>query len=415
MTDSIAATVPVEIWRRIFEHALDHPKLHYSCDPKDLYKFMTNYSDRGDDTETIFRSLRAVCRSWKVLAEEFVHREALLRIRSPTSTCLHLSRASRLQCHWFSKLPPGSFRRWLSEATPKLTILDMTVRVDGESENVLIDTLSAAASLPNIRSLRLRWPSMPKLPYPPSLLSQISIGFKNLVSLEFGVLTWSHEPIVLPKLEILIMELWLGYQSGGGDDFTHWSLPALRMLGVRAGCRWHQELKLDIFRPIAAKVEALSIIYLDASKMRGHTGMTLFENFPALRILFIRDAPLIIKDPVPISHPLMEVHLSTSDAINSIALLASTRLDYGGFDRKVLLIADSVTWKDLTSKFSNVQVMQQLIERHLPLNLVVVDKHCRNFEEPTREEGEIQLQPPSINSNTFLKRVMSTFRLSGSP
>ena len=92
MANSFTATAPVEIWRRIFEHALDHPKLHYSCDPKDLYEFMNNYSGYKDDTEFIYQSLRAVCRSWKALAEEFIHREALLRIRSPTSTCLHLSR-----------------------------------------------------------------------------------------------------------------------------------------------------------------------------------------------------------------------------------------------------------------------------------------------------------------------------------
>ena len=380
MANNSIATAPVEIWRRIFEHAFDHPKLHYSCDPKYLYGFISNYSGHGDDCETVYRSLRAVCRSWKTLSEEFIHREALLRIRSLTSTCLHLSRASRLQCHWYSKLPPGSFRHWLSEATPKLTILDITFHDCVEMEKLLQDTLSAASSLPSIRSLRLRWGGR----NPPSLSNQISMGFTNLVSLEIGMLTWPLQPLILPKLEILIMEIWEGYSAEGVLDSARWSLPALRMLGVH---HHSDEFKLGIFRPIATKVEALSIIYSGSSYGRNYRppGMVLFENFPTLRLLFIRDAPFIVNDPVPIEHPLTEIHLSNSGATDPVSLLELTRFEHGGFDHEVRLKFDSATWEDLRAKFSSEHGPQLLVDRHRSLNLVVADKLGRSFEEYTRE------------------------------
>lgn len=374
-------TAPVEIWRRIFEHALDHPKLHYSCAPEDLYQFINNYSSLGDDSETVYRSLRAVCRSWKALAEEFIHREALLRIRSSTSTCLHLSRASRLQCHWYSKLPPGSFHHWLSEATPKLTILDITIMVNGESEKLLLDALSATSSLSSIRSLRLRWQGRNQ----PSLSSHISISFTTLVSLELGNLSWPLEPLVLPKLEILIAEIW----QVPGVDLTCWSLPALRMLGVRAG-HHGQGFNYGILRPITTKVEALAIINIERNYAIAQSlkqiNMNLFENFPALRILFTRDVPFIVKDPIPIDHPLAEVHLSNSYAINPVSLLELTSSDHGSFDHTIRFIADSVTWKDIRTKFSDDNELQRLVHRHLFLNLELVDKHGRSFKEFTREE-----------------------------
>ena len=384
MTNSVTAAAPVEIWRRIFEHVLDHPKLHYSCDPKDLYKFMDNYSNHGDDSETVYRSLRAVCRSWKVLAEEFIHREALLRIRSSTSTCLHLSRASRLQCHWYSKLPPGSFQHLLSEATPKLTVLDITIMVDGESENLLLEALSAASSLRSICSLRLRW----RGGNPPSLSNRLSVGFTGLVSLELGILSWPLKPLVLPKLEILVMEIWQVPQAEQVQDLTCWSLPSLRMLGVRAG-HHGQGFKLGVFRPIATKVEALSIVNIEAQYIRLHsltqTSMSLFENFPALRTLFIRDAPFIVEDPIPIDHPLAEVHLSNSCTTDSVSLLKSTCLDHGRLDHPVRFITDSVTWKDIRTKFSDDYELQWLVDRHRCLNLVLVDKLGRSFKEFMRE------------------------------
>jgi len=382
---TITATAPVEIWRRIFEHALDHPKLNYSCDPKDLYVFMDNYSSHRDDTEAVYQSLRAVCRSWKALAEEFIHREALLRIRSSASMCLHLSRASRLQCHWYSKLPPGSFRHWLSEATPKLTVLDITILVDGELEEILLEALSAASSLSSIRSLRLRWRGR----NPHSLSSQISIGFINLVSLELGVISWPIKPLVLPKLEILIMEMWQGLQDEELLDLTRWSLPALRMLAVRAG-HHGQGFKLGIFRPIATKVEALSIIYLEASYSRipmpRQTGMSLFENFPALQILFIRDMPFIVNDPVPIDHPLAEVHLFSSDSSDPVSLLQSTRIDHGSFDHIVRFKVASVAWRDIRARLSNDRGPRLLVDRHRSFNLELTDKLGCSFEEFTREE-----------------------------
>jgi len=402
MLNKGAATAPVEIWRRIFEHAFDHPKLHYSCDPKDLYEFMSNYSSHGDDSETIFRSLRAVCRSWKALAEEFIHREALLRIRSLTSTCLHLSRASRLQCHWYSKLPPGSFSVWLREATPKLTVLDVTFLVDGEPETTLLGTLSDASSLTSIRSLRLRWRGRNS----PSLSGQISMGFTNLVSLELGVVTWPFEPLSLPTLEILIMEIWQGHMIEGEPDFTRWSLPALRMLGARAG-HSGQEFKLGVFRPIATNVEALSIIYPESSytenHMRKQTGMTLFENFPTLRFLFIRDAPFIVNDPVPIGHPLTEVHISNSNATDPVSLLGLTHIDHGSFGHKVRLMVDSATWKDIRAKFSSDQGPQLLVDHHQSLNLALVDKLGRSFEEYRRDK-DIGLEFTLIN--TLLRRIV---------
>ena len=381
MANSPIATAPVEIWRRIFEHAFDHPKLHYSCDPKYLNAFINNYSGHGDDCETVYRSVRAVCRSWKTLAEELIHREALLRIRSLTSTCLHLSRASRLQCHWYSKLPLGSFRHWLSEATPKLAILDITFHDGVEPEKLLQDTLSAASSLPSIRSLRLRWRGR-NLPY---LSSQISMGFTNLVSLEIGILTWPLQPLILPTLEILIMEIWEGYSLEGAPDLASWSLPTLRMLGVH---HHSYEFQLGVFRPIATRVEALSIIYSGSRYARIYMwkppGMALFENFPTLRLLFIRDAPLIVNDPVPIDHPFTEIHLSNSGATDAVALLESTRFDHGGFDREVQFMVDSATWGDLRAKFSSDQGTQLLVDRHRSLNLVVVDKLGRSFEKYTR-------------------------------
>jgi len=400
------ATTPVEVWRRIFEHVFDHPKLHYSCDPKDLCEFMSNYSGHEDDSQAVYRSLRTVCRSWKALAEEFIHREALLRIRSLTSTCLHLSCASRLQCHWYSELPPGSFRRWLSEATPKLNVIDITFLVNGELEEMLLDTLSAASSLPSIRSLRLRWRGR----NPPSLPTQISMGFVNLVSLEIGMLAWPLEPLILPKLEILIMEIWEGHLVEGVPDLTRWYLPTLRMLGVYAG-HPRNGFKLGVFRPIATKVEALSIIYSWSSyandHMRKQIGMSLFENFPTLRLLFIRDAPFIVNDPVPIGHPLTEVHLSSSDSTDPVTQLESTCFDHGSFDHKVRLIADSVTWKDIRAKFSNDQEPKWLVDRHRSLNLVVVDKLGRSFEEYSREEDT---EPEFPLVNTLLRSARPTHR-----
>jgi hypothetical protein len=399
----MANSAPVEIWRRIFEHAFDHPKLHVSCDPKDLYKFINNYPGHSDDSEAVYRSLRAVCRSWKALAEEFIHREALLRIRSLTSTCLHLTRASRLQCHWYSKLPPGSFCHWLNEATPKLTVLDITFLFEGEPENILLDTLSAASSFPSIRSLRLRWRGRNL----PSLSSHLSMGFKNLVSLEIGMLTWPLDPLVLPKLEILIMEMWEGYSVGGVPDLTRWFLPALRMLGVCAG-NPGQVFKLEIFRPIAARVEALSIIYPGYRYMENHVpnqiGMGLFENFPTLRLLFIRNASFIVNDPVPVGHPLTEIHLFNSDAIDPVSLLECTRLDHGSFDHKVRFITDSETWKDIRAKFSSDQGPRMLVDRHRSLNLVLVDKLGHSFEDYTREK-DIKPEFPLIS--TLLKRIVS--------
>lgn len=407
MANGSAATAPVEIWRRIFEHAFDHPKLHYSCDPKHLNQFMSNYSGHGDDCETVYRSIRAVCRSWKALAEEFIHREALLRIRSLNSKCLHLSRASRLQCHWYSELPPGSFRHWLSEATPKLTVLDITFHVDGEPGKLLSDTLSAASSLPSIRSLRLRWRGR-NLPH---LSSQISIGFTNLVSLEVGMLTWPLQPLLLPKLEILIMEIWESYSVQGEPDLARWSLPALQMLGVH---HHSQEFKLGVFRPIATRVEALSIIYSGSrylnSFMRKKLSMSLFENFPTLRLLFIRDAPFIVNDPVPIGHPLTEIHLSNSGATDLVSLLEFTRFDHGCFDHKVQFMVDSATWKDIRAKFPSDQGPQLLVDHHRSLNLVVVDKLGRSFEEYTREK-DIKSEFPLIN--TILRRVLTARRPEG--
>ena len=411
MPDNPIATIPVEIWRRIFEHALDHPKLHYSCNPKDLYEFMSNYSSHRDDSQTVYKSLRAVCRSWKVLAEEFIHREALLRIRSLTSTCLHLSRASRLQCHWYSELPPGSFRHWLSEATPKLTVIDITFLVGGESEKMLLDTLSAASSLSSIRSLRLRGGGRS----PSSLPSLVSTGFTNLVSLEIGMLARPLAPLILPKLEILIMGIWEGYLVEGGPDFTCWSLPTLRMLGVYAG---HpvQGIQLGVFRPIATKVEALSIIYSGYSYVNNHmrkqVGMSLFENFPTLRLLFIRDTPFIVNDPVPIGHPLTEVHLSNSGSTDPVFLLESTRFDHGSFDHKVRFVVESVTWKDIRARFSSDQGPQTLIDHHRSLNLVVVDKLGRNFEEYSREKN-IKSEFPLIT--TVLRMCYIPFYPSSRP
>ena len=214
--------------------------------------------------------------------------------------------------------------------------------------------------------------------------------------------TWPLQPLILPKLEILIMEIGEGYSVEGVHDLARWYLPALRMLGVH---HYSTELKLGVFRPIATKVEALSIVYSGPGYHRNYRlGLAIFENFPTLRLLFIHDAPFIVSDPVPIGHPLTEVHLSNSGATDPVTLLESTRVDHGGFDHKVRFMVDSSTWREFRSKFSSDQGLQLLVDRHRSLNMEVVDKLGRSFEEYTRDR-DIKYRFSLIN--THLRGVSS--------
>lgn len=320
--------LPVEIWQQIFDEVLDDPVVQTSCSIDDFRRFI--YA-AGCESEVEARRLHlaAVCQSWRAIAESYAHRSLVISEYVTLSPGVSLYSVRRLcfkrrnRLHQRSKpLSAETLDRWSSwiKACQGLVVLDIDMGDDIDPTHPLKFLLACARSVKSLRSLRLRWDSSR---YPVSLsLNNISVSYFGITTLELGRLPPSVEPLSLPTLQVLIIEI--SEPSNPGWDFSKWRLPCLQYLSVLLGNSWEDTpFELGVFQPFASHLVALHL----TAALWGHSPTVGYQSpvlqspvlpfdlnyFPSLQDLTLCNIPLLISTPLDIHHPLRTIRAKSWD------------------------------------------------------------------------------------------------------
>lgn len=316
-------TLPVEIWHQIFDEVLDDPAMQTSCNTDDFHRFIyAAGSERVVETQR--RNLAAVCQSWQAIAESYAHRSLTipeyisLAPRVPLYSVRRLCFNRRSTLHQRSAaLSAKTLDRWCNwiRAPQGLTVLEIDMEDDANPAHPLEVLLTSAKAVNTLRSLRLRWDSSI---YPVSLsLTNLSRSYSGITTLELGRLRPSVEPLSLPNLRVLIIEI--SDPSNPAWNFPTWRLPRLQFLSVLLGNSWEDEpFDLGVFQPFASQLVALHLtaaLWVHIPTL-GHQSPVLpfdLNYFPSLQDLTLYNIPLSISTPLDVHHPLHTIRVRSWD------------------------------------------------------------------------------------------------------
>ena len=299
--------LPVEIWHQIFDEVLDDPGMQTSCNTDSFRQFIYA-SVSKDQVDARRRNLAAVCQSWRAIAESFTYRSLTIpEYTSMVPTTVPLYSVRRLcfeRCITRSAaLSAETLETWCSwiRASQGLVILEVDMEYDINPAYALEAILVCAKSVESLRSLRLRW----GLPTSPSL-TNISISYSGITTLELGRLPPSVESLSLPHLRVLIIEI--SEPSNPNWDFHKWRLPCLQFLSVLLTNSWEDPpFDLGVFRPFASRLVALHL-----TTLVGYPSPVLpfdLNHFPSLQGLTLCSIPLLISAPLDAHHPLHTIRV----------------------------------------------------------------------------------------------------------
>ena len=302
--------LPVEIWHQIFDEVLDDPAVQTSCNTNNFYRFI--YAPGSEyQVEARRRNLAAVCQSWRAIAERYAYRN--LTIPEYTSIVPTISPLYSVRRLCFERcitrstvLSAETLEAWCSwiRASQGLVVLEVDVAYDLNPAYALEVILVCAKSVESLRSLRLRWG------LPASLsLTNISMSYSEITTLELGRLPPSVESLSLPHLRVLIFEI--SEPSNRNWDFHKWRLPRLQFLSVLLSNSWGPPFNLGLFQPFASHLVALHLAAIESYPLP----VLPFDlnHFPALQDLTLCTIPLLISAPLGADHPLRTIHVRSWD------------------------------------------------------------------------------------------------------
>ena len=196
-----------------------------------------------------------------------------------------------------------------------LVVLEIDMVDDINPAHPLELLIACAKSVKSLRSLRLRWDSSR---YPVSLsFTNLSISYLRITTLELGRLAPSVEPLSLPTLQVLIIEI--SEPLNPIWDFSTWRLPRLQYLSVLLGNRWEDApFELGVFQTFAPHLVALHL----TAALWGHSPTVGYQSpvlpfdlnyFPSLQDLTLCNIPLLISTPLNVHHPLRIIRAKSWD------------------------------------------------------------------------------------------------------
>jgi len=318
--DATLPALPVEIWQQIIDEVLDDPTVQTSCNANDFHRFI--YAAGSEcEVEARRRNLAAVCQTWQAIAESYAYRSLIIPDDIPLAPRVPLYSVRRLCFNRRSTLHERSqalsaetLDRWYNwiRASQGLAVLEINMQDDLNLVYPLEELLACAKSVKSLRSIRLRWDASR---YPVSLsLTNISRSYSGITTLELGRLPPSVEPLCLPNLQVLIIEI--SDPSSPNWDFPKWKLPRLQLLSVLLGNNWEDEpFELGVFQPFASHLVAL---HLTAAVWphNGHKSPVLpfdLNYFPSLQDLTVCNIPLLISTRLDVHHPLQNIRVRSWD------------------------------------------------------------------------------------------------------
>ena len=315
--------LPVEIWHQIFDEVIDDPAVQTSCDTNDFHRFI--YAAGCEyEVEARRRNLAAVCQSWQAIAETYAYRSLTIPEYTPLAPRVPLysvrrlcfNRSSMTERRW-AALSAETLDRWCNwiQASQGLAVLEINMEDDIKPAHPLEMLLACAESVKSLRSLRLRWDASR---YPVSLsLTNLSRSYPRITTLELGRLPPTVEPLSLPNLRVLIVEI--SEPSNPSWKFPNWRLPCLQFLSVLLGNSWEDPpFEIGIFQPFAPHLVALHLtaaLWVHNSTVGYQSPVLPFDlnYFPSLQDLTLSNIPLLISAPLDAHHPLKTIHVRSWD------------------------------------------------------------------------------------------------------
>jgi hypothetical protein len=315
--------LPVEIWEKIFNDVIDDPTVQASCNISDFHRFVYT---AGSDEEVEARrcNLAAVCERWQAIADSFTHRSLTISEYAPLAPRVPLYPVRRL-CfkrgstrHQKSvQLSAGILERWNNwiRSSPGLVVLEIDMEDDIDPVRPLGSLLACARSVKSLRSLRLRWDASKYIVSLP--LNDLTASYPRITALELGRLPPSVEPLCLPNLQVLIIEI--SEPSSSSWDFSKWRLPCLQYLSVLLGNSWEDTpFDLGVFQPFTSHLVALHLtaalwIHNPTAGYQSPVSPFDLNYFPSLQDLTLCNVPLLISAPLDAQHPLHAIRARSWD------------------------------------------------------------------------------------------------------
>ena len=320
---AILPALPVEIWHQIFDEVLDDPAVQTSCNTNDFHRFI--YAAGSEcEVEARRRNLAAVCQTWHAIAESYAYRSLTIPEYAPLAPRVPLYSVRRIcfnRCNTVHRrlvaLSPEILERWCNwiQASQGLAVLEINMEDDTNPVYPLEVLLGCAMTVKSLRSLRLRWDTSR---YPVSLsLNNISRSYSGITTLELGRLPPSVEPLSLPNLRVLIIEI--SQPSNPSWDFPKWRLPCLQFLSVLLGNSWEDTpFDLGVFQLFASHLVALHLtaaLWVHNPTVGYQSPVLPFDlnYFPSLQDLTLCNIPLLISAPLDARHPLHTIRVKSWD------------------------------------------------------------------------------------------------------
>ena len=375
----MAATLPalpVEIWHQIFDEVLDDPGMQTSCNTDSFRRFIYAAVSK-DQVEARRRNLAAVCQSWRAIAESYTYRSLTV----PEYTSLASTRVPpysvRRLCFERSTtrsaaLSAKTLETWCSwiRASQGLAVLEVDMMYEIKPAYALEVILACAKTIKSLRSLRLRWGLSTSLS-----LTNISVSYSGITTLELGRLFPSIESLSLPNLRVLIVEI--SEPSSPSWNFPKWRLPCLQFLSVLLANSWAGgRFDLGVFQPFASRLVALHLTTL----VEYPTPVLPFDlnHFPSLQDLTLCSVPLLISSPLDAHHPL---HTIGVRSWNGPAFLSLTSFPSNTFRtlQTVTICLEYHSWGGLQSSFN--YACDSLDQLTLEGNVILLDSNGLTLKE----------------------------------
>jgi len=303
--DSAVARTPVELWIKILSYLVDDGMAHPLCDPIEFeeYNFHTSHGHCFD--HSTYELLRAVCQSWKTIAERCARIPQEITVRGITVSERISSRVGHRCVNWFN--PPSTFPN-ISDilGAPSCRVIHIHIHFL-PGPDCLRAITNWIAGLHSLRGLCLLGCAHLPNNNPFKVLFRLLSGTcTRLISLHIGWVKPSAEPLSLPHLRSLIICF-----SRNPTPFKHylsgWKLPSLTMFSLCVD-GWQDStsyMDLNIFLPFTKGIKALFLrrLYHPDGVIRSYR-IDLEGIFPSLEYIFLYNTPLHLYKPIPPLHPL---------------------------------------------------------------------------------------------------------------
>jgi hypothetical protein len=394
--DATLPALPVEIWHQIFDEVIDDPAVQTCCNTNDFHQFI--YAAGSEcEVEARRRNLSAVCQTWQAIAESFAYRSLTIPEYTPLAPRVPLYSVRRLCFNRRSStahersaaLSAETLDKWGSwiKVSQGLAVLEINMEDDFNPTRPLEVLLAHAKSVKSLRSLRLRWDASR---YPVSLpLANLSRSYSGITTLELGRLPPSVEPLSLPNLQVLIIEI--SEPSNPSWDFSKWSLPSLQFLSILLGNSWEgSPFELGNFQPFASRLVALHLTAAlwGHSPTVGHQSPVLpfdLNYFPSLQDLTLCNIPLLINAPLDAHHPLHTIRVRSWDQRAFLSLTSFPSNTFRTIQTvTICLECHSWGWQLDTSPFFACDSFDQLI---LEENIIILDRNGLTLKEWRKQVG----------------------------